>query len=229
MPHVYTNWGYRKPAEFEVLYIDPPWAYNQRAVHTGSTKFGGGVHGQYPVIQHHEMLYIASQIKHVMNENAIMFIWIVNPQVKEALEFIEAAGFKYKTKAFTWIKLNPRLGTPFVGPGYYTGSNSEDCWLAVRGKPPAPDVRLISQVLLEPRDRHSKKPYAARERIEKMYPEARKLEMFARETHMNWASMGNEIDGLDIRDALKLAKTGYYDIDSTSDSVRELIEKVGLV
>lgn len=60
---------------------------------------------------------------------------------------------------------------------------------------------------------HSRKPDDVHERINEMYPNARKIELFARREYPGWACLGNEIDGLDIRDALALAATGYYDLE----------------
>lgn len=59
---------------------------------------------------------------------------------------------------------------------------------------------------------HSRKPNDVHERIDEMYPSVRKLELFARRPYRGWACLGNEIDGLDIGDALSLAATGYYDL-----------------
>lgn len=60
---------------------------------------------------------------------------------------------------------------------------------------------------------HSHKPDDVHVRIDAMYPGTRKIELFARRTYPGWSCVGNEIDGLDIKDALVLAAGGYYDIE----------------
>lgn len=50
--------------------------------------------------------------------------------------------------------------------------------------------------------RHSAKPEALQDSLELMFPNTRKLEMFARRVRKGWTCLGNEIDGKDIRDAL---------------------------
>jgi N6-adenosine-specific RNA methylase IME4 len=50
--------------------------------------------------------------------------------------------------------------------------------------------------------RHSAKPDDLQNSLELMFPTARKLELFARRIRPGWTCLGNEIDGLDIRDAL---------------------------
>jgi N6-adenosine-specific RNA methylase IME4 len=50
--------------------------------------------------------------------------------------------------------------------------------------------------------KHSAKPDDLQESLEAMFPNARKLELFARRIRPGWTCLGNEIDGKDIRDAL---------------------------
>lgn len=74
--------------------------------------------------------------------------------------------------------------------------------------------RSGTRAIRAPLDEHSKKPDDVHKRIDLMYPNETKLEMFARRVwRPDWAHIGNEIDGLDIRDALQLAAGGYYDIE----------------
>jgi N6-adenosine-specific RNA methylase IME4 len=51
---------------------------------------------------------------------------------------------------------------------------------------------------------HSVKPEALQDSLELMFPSCQdRLELFARRERPGWTCLGNEIDGLDIRDALK--------------------------
>ena len=51
--------------------------------------------------------------------------------------------------------------------------------------------------------RHSEKPEDLQDRLELMFPDANKLEMFARRIRKDWTCLGNEVcDGEDIRDSL---------------------------
>ena len=49
-------------------------------------------------------------------------------------------------------------------------------------------------VLREKSTKHSKKPQVAYEMLEKMVPETRRLEMFARNTRKGWDSFGDEVE-----------------------------------
>jgi N6-adenosine-specific RNA methylase IME4 len=121
-----------------------------------------------------------------------------------------AWGFEYKTTAFTWVKTNPKSGTPFFGLGRWTRGNKEDCLLGVKGKPHRADKGVFSlmednrtDVLYHPVMRHSAKPSTVRERIVTLMGDIPRVELFARERADGWHSIGNELDGQDIRDVLK--------------------------
>lgn len=175
---------------------------------------------QYPVMPADELMSLGPLIQALASDTCLMVCWYTAPHLATMLDFVRACGFEYKTKAFCWVKTT-RDGSPLAGPGFYTASNTEDAALAVRvkrGKAPRPAVRLVNQVVeefdetvvKEGRREHSRKPDVVRERLELMYPEARKLEIFCRFPRAGWSCIGNEIDGLDVRIALRLAASGYY-------------------
>jgi N6-adenosine-specific RNA methylase IME4 len=82
-----------------------------------------------------------------------------------------------------------------VNPGFYTMSQVELCLIGKRGKIPKPrGARNIRQMVSVMRQKHSAKPEEVRKRIEEMFPEQTKLEMFAREAPEGWDVHGNEIE-----------------------------------
>lgn len=128
----------------------------------------------------------------IAKPDAVLFLWATFPRMLDALEVIDAWGFTYKTVGFTWGKLT-KDGEPALLPGFYTGSNAEVCLLATRGRVLHPtDKGVRSLVLTKGRMRHSRKPDAVREGIERLYPWASKVELFAREAADGWESWGNE-------------------------------------
>lgn len=139
-------------------------------------------------------------IKSIVSDNAIMFMWCTFPYLKDQLEVFEAWGFTYKTVGFTWIKTNIRNPKPFFGTGFYTKSNAEVCMLGTRGRVIKPATNKISSVVIAPRQRHSSKPVIIRDLINKLYPDLNKVELFAREYSDGWTSTGLDLDGKDIRD-----------------------------
>lgn len=193
--------------KYQLIYADPPWAFNQRAVHT-ETKFGGGVHGQYPVMNDGDILGLVNNLAPLLADQAVLFLW-ATPSKGLALtqQVIERWGFRYCTRAFVWVKTYPS-GKTFRGPGYTTASNAEDVYIAFKGKPLTPRKRLVDSVIIEPHPRkdgkiwHSAKPETVRQRIDEMYPDLRKLEMFGRSLVPGWDVVGNDVSGMDIREEL---------------------------
>lgn len=120
-------------------------------------------------------------------------MWATYPMLKEALEVINSWGFKYKTIAFQWVKLNKKNGKPFFGLGRWTRGNTECCLLATKGKP----HRLSSsvfQLVQEPITRHSQKPSIVRDKIIELMGDLPRIELFARERAEGWDAFGNEVE-----------------------------------
>lgn len=114
---------------------------------------------------------------------------------------MKAWGFTYKTCGFNWVKRNKKADSWFMGLGYWTRSNSEICLLGTRGHPSRVS-RSISQVCDARIMEHSKKPEEIREKIVELCGNLPRIELFARERCEGWVSLGNEIDGKDIREAI---------------------------
>jgi N6-adenosine-specific RNA methylase IME4 len=110
------------------------------------------------------------------------------------LELIKAWGFKYKTCAFSWVKLNKKLDTPFTGMGYYTRANNEICLLATKGKGLQRASKGVKQIVMEKIRRHSEKPDTVRDRIVELFGDVKRLEMFARTKADGWDVWGDEVE-----------------------------------
>jgi N6-adenosine-specific RNA methylase IME4 len=173
-----------------VIYADPPWPYNQRR--NGSTRFRSGVHGHYPVMTVAEIA--ALPVRALAEPRALLYLWSTFPRLEEALGVIRAWGFSYLTDGFVWMKTNPKEGTIYHGTGFYSKANAEVCLLARRGRAIKPAVDTVSSAILAPRREHSRKPDEAAERIERMYPDLAKVELFARERRAGWDAYGLEVD-----------------------------------
>ena len=131
-----------------------------------------------------------------------LFIWATFPRLKEALEVIQSWGFEYKTLGFSWHKTNKRNNKLFFGIGSYTKSNCEVCLFATKGKvgikgDPLEKLLVqnhtISSAINSPKEKHSKKPEEIRKRIEKLFGDVPRIELFAREKVEGWDSFGNEV------------------------------------
>ena len=179
---------------FEIIYADPPWTYTDPA-NAGNR---GAVH-KYPLMSNYEIQRIP--VEKIAAENSVCFLWVTAPLLLEGIDTLEAWGFKYITKAFTWVKTN-KNGTIKLGMGHYTRANSEDVILGVRGKRLERADKSVSQIIIAPAEEHSKKPGEVRERINKLYPNTRKIELFSRTENPGWISLGYDINNKDIREEI---------------------------
>jgi N6-adenosine-specific RNA methylase IME4 len=185
-------------AKFDVLLVDVPWRYSDTAA-AGER----GAAFKYPTLSIDAVKELP--VSDVASDDSMIFMWGTWPLLKESIDVIETWGFKYKTGGFTWIK-TAKSGNPSMGMGSYTRSNSEFCLLGVRGNVKASEWivdRSVSSAIVSPRLAHSEKPSEVCERIERLVgPSRSKLELFARARREGWESLGNHLDGVDIRASL---------------------------
>lgn len=144
-------------------------------------------------------------IRDIATDDCLLFLWATFPNIKEAIKVMEAWGFIYKTAAFVWIKNNKKSNTYFWGMGAYTRANAEVCLLGISKNTKAKQVikrNDIHQIINTPVETHSKKPDIVRKKIVQLCGDVPRIELFAREVYDGWDCIGNEIDGLDIKNVL---------------------------
>lgn len=99
------------------------------------------------------------------------------------------------TVAFNWLKLTVN-DKPAKVMGRYFFNAQELCLFGVRGRVTrihAGHSTKVDTLILERRVRHSQKPQEARERIVRMFPNVRRLELFARQAADGFDAWGNEV------------------------------------
>lgn len=183
----------KKPDEekFSIIYCDFPWRYNSRK--NDGTKFGKGASGHYDTLSTKELCELP--VGQIAAKRSLIFMWVTMPKLPDALEIMKCYNYGYSTVGYNWVKTN-HDGSIFFGPGAFTGSNSELVLIGRRGKALERAVKNIRQPIISPRMAHSAKPLEVRSRISLMYPTAKKIELFARETgNRNWSYWGLEVPG----------------------------------
>jgi N6-adenosine-specific RNA methylase IME4 len=119
-------------------------------------------------------------------DNSILFLWTPNPMLQKAIEVVNAWGFDYRT-SLAWVKDK-------IGMGYWVRQQHEQLLIGVRGDLRCPDPEdRPSSVVMAPRGGHSVKPEAFYGLIERMYPLASRVELFARQRRDGWAAWGNQV------------------------------------
>lgn len=175
--------------KYQIIYADPPWSYKDK-LGSQSAKMGACEY-HYKTMSLNEICKLP--IDRIADKNCILFLWVTMPKLQEGLDVIKSWGFKHKTTAFTWIKLNPKAETIFKGIGRWVQGNAELVLLATKGKPKR--IRKdISQIVMAKRGKHSVKPKEVRDRIVKLMGDLPRIELFAREKISGWDVWGNEIE-----------------------------------
>ena len=160
--------------EFNVILADPPWQYD---INTR-----GSPDDHYDVLTLDEIC----KMKVPSAKDCILFLWATAPKLKEALHVLETWGFDYKTHMI-WIKDK-------IGTGYYFRGQHELLLVGKKGNISIPEEKdRPSSVLYAERTKHSMKPEKIYNIIEKMYPNSKYLELFARNTRQGWHSWGDEV------------------------------------
>lgn len=163
---------------FAVLYADPPWRYDFAPTRSRQ------IENQYPT---DEVVAICLEpVPEKTAEDAILYLWATVAKLPEAFQVLDAWGFKYRSN-FVWVKDK-------VGMGYHARNQHEHLLVATHGQmvPPAQHDR-ISSVIVADRGKHSKKPAAVYEMIERFYPGLPKLELYARSRRPGWEAHGNQV------------------------------------
>jgi N6-adenosine-specific RNA methylase IME4 len=163
--------------KFRVFYADPPWKYGN----TMPEGFGEQA-------DHYNLLTVdeisALPIEHMAQDNAVLFLWVTSPILEESFQVVNAWGFKYKS-SFIWDKVKHVMG-------HYNSVRHEILLICTRGSC-QPDIhKLFDSVYTEERTEHSKKPEFFREVIDTIYPEGKRIELFARNKTSGWDAWGND-------------------------------------
>lgn len=132
-------------------------------------------------------------IKDIADTDCMLFMWTTAPFMKEAIELIEAWGFKYRTMPFVWIKMKNDMTTfRLDGIGSYTLNNAEFVLLGRKGKYWRNSTK-VKQIIAVPKLRHSEKPAVVRDSIVKLMGDLPRIELFARQKTEGWDVWGNEV------------------------------------
>ena len=172
---------------YDIIIADPPWHYQGQQQHGGAGSDPSG-----SAQQHYPTMTVTDMVQEISPANwsaadCLLFMWATWPHLDQAITLGHGWGFRYVHTPFVWDKQR-------VNPGYYTMTQTEPVLCFKRGRIPAPrGTRNERQLVSEARTTHSTKPRAVQDRIARMWPQARRLEMFARQPYPGWDAWGNEL------------------------------------
>ncbi|ENZ3699246.1 MT-A70 family methyltransferase [Klebsiella quasipneumoniae] len=193
---------------YQLIYVDPPWQY-------GNKISNGAAENHYSTMNLAELKRLP--IWKVAAESAVLAMWYTGTHNQEAIELAEAWGFTVRTmKGFTWVKLNQlaelRINKALteggiadfydflnllnaetrMNGGNHTRANTEDVLIATCGAGLERMNAGIKQVVYSQLGAHSEKPWEVRHRLEQLYGDVKRVELFARESWAGWDRWGDQ-------------------------------------
>jgi N6-adenosine-specific RNA methylase IME4/transposase-like protein len=163
---------------YQTIVLDPPWEPFEPG---GDNLFGRGK-PTYATMSLDEIA--ALPVGELAADNAHCYLWITNMMLQKGFALLEQWQFRYVT-TLTWCK-------PTIGMGYYFRNNTEHILFGVRGS-----LDLLNQGeptwFQAPRTkRHSEKPDAFYDLVERCSP-GPWLELFSRRERHGWVHWGAEV------------------------------------
>lgn len=178
------------PDGYDVVLADPLWSYH------GSQTKPAAAAKHYDTMSDNDLLTFTG-ITDRLTPRGVLFMWATGPRLDFALQCLDAWGLTFRGVAFVWVKTR-QDGTPVGAQGVRpsTVKPTTEFVLAAsrvrKGRPLPLHDEAVRQVVLAPRQEHSRKPDDVHAALERMYPSARKLEMFARRARPGWDAWGNQ-------------------------------------
>lgn len=176
--------------QYDVILIDPPWSY-----HGQQNKWGAAAKF-YETMSDDDLARMP--IHTLAKKTTVLFCWATGPRLDTAVDLIRRWGFAYRGVAFVWVKAT-KDGRPIGARGVRPSIVKPTTEFVIagsmtpKGRPMPLADESVAQVVLAPIAEHSRKPEAVCERIERLYPSASRIELFARRERDGWDVWGNEV------------------------------------
>jgi N6-adenosine-specific RNA methylase IME4 len=178
--------------KYRVIYCDPAWQFSNR--NTGGS-MTSSAEAHYTVTSVKDMA--ALPVANLADDHCLLVMWWVGSMPQEAIDLCRAWGFRLvNMNGFVWRKLTKKQGIPVFGMGHATRAGSESALIGVRGKLGQLIKDKSVRSVIEARvGRHSEKPHAFREAIEKLCGDVPRVELFARAAATGWDCWGDQAPG----------------------------------
>jgi N6-adenosine-specific RNA methylase IME4 len=188
------TWSALPTRTYDVVLADPPWSYyGQQDKWTAAAKFYATAGDE---------AIAALPVPDVLAKAGVLFLWATSPRLDAAMACLSAWGLHYRGIAFVWVKTRADgrpIGAQGIRPSIVkpTAEYVIAASRVARGRPMKLADEGVPNVILAPRREHSRKPAEVQAMIERLYPDASRLELFARATRPGWDAWGNEVGRLD--------------------------------
>ena len=175
---------------YGLILSDPPWKFKTYADDISPKSAAS----KYTLMTRSELRNLP--VYQLAAKDCALVMWATQAQVPEALDLLACWGFVYKTMG-AWGKLSKASKIEdedrkkAFGTGYILRSAAEFFIIGARGNPKVA-TRSERNWIEAPVREHSRKPDEMHEMLERMYPNARKCELFGRGRRDGWDVWGNE-------------------------------------
>lgn len=177
--------GNHSPLTYGLILADPPWAFNNYS----PKGWGKSPHKHYRCMSLGDIRELP--VGHLAGPDCVLVMWATWPMLVDALGIMSSWGFTYKSGG-CWGKRTAG-GKQHFGTGYIYRSACEPWILGTIGRP-AYGSRSVRNYIEAPIREHSRKPEEMRQALRRLLPDARAIELFAREASAGWDAWGNETD-----------------------------------
>lgn len=195
--------------KFQVIVADPAWGFDD-GLKKMKRPVKRSAQSQYRVMTPQQVAAIP--VADVADQmGCLLALWVPGSMLADGMAVMKAWGFKHK-QVFVWVKLKKGYrdeadwnNATRVGMGRIFRQSHEIALIGTSGKSVYPWLEDHSQrsVAFDLNAGHSIKPPTLQTRLDKMFPEAQKLELFARRSRKGWTVLGDGIDGKDITQAVQ--------------------------
>ena len=180
---------YNSNKTYDLILADPPWRQT-RGGKKNVRPNSSGKELDYPVCSLDEIKTHLEQATKISSDNCILFLWTIDKYLIEAQKIAESLGYKLHARMI-WNKVT---GIPAAFSVRY---GHEYLLYMYKGKfiPVANEERgKIHTVFTERAKKHSQKPEMSFDIIERLYPNLKKIELYARSQRPGWDCWGNEVN-----------------------------------
>eukprot|EP00996_Jenningsia_fusiforme_P003182 NODE_398_length_2300_cov_36.494003_g367_i0.p1 GENE.NODE_398_length_2300_cov_36.494003_g367_i0~~NODE_398_length_2300_cov_36.494003_g367_i0.p1 ORF type:complete len:721 (+),score=127.94 NODE_398_length_2300_cov_36.494003_g367_i0:38-2164(+) len=168
--------------KFDVIMADPPWDIHMEL--------------PYGTMRDDEMRNMKVG---ELSDEGLIFLWVTGRAMELGRECLEIWGYKIMEE-IVWVKINQLQRIIRTGrTGHWLNHSKEHCLVGMKGQPKINRGVDCDVVASEVRET-SRKPDEIYGMIERICPDGRKLEIFARNhnIHEGWLALGNQLDGVHI-------------------------------
>lgn len=177
--------------KFQVVVADLPWSYyGQQDKWGAAAKF-------YNTMSDEQLAQFP--MRQLLEDKSVLFLWATSPRLDFCVDLIRKWGLTYRGVSFVWVKTN-KAGAPMGARGVRPSIVKPTCEYVLAASPVAKGRPLklhdesVVNTVLAPVGEHSAKPEEVQNRIDLMYPDATKLELFGRRQRAGWLVWGDQTE-----------------------------------